>query len=194
MYSSKNILFMLPLFKKQKGHTISSFSYPGSRKVLTSAKIIISGQKYYRNLMQDSLKYLFAQFGYDWAKNKEIVKGVERGAGPMPSKLSNLRKSQLCRVKEDSCHPCKYKFIDRNKFVCLIEQITGNINIFLWFRRQSLIVALLEVNYWLMITVSHSELSGAVKGVVLCCTWLLCCSYNPNKNILQFQLEHMTVL
>ena len=39
MYRSKNILFMLPLFKKRKSHKFSNFSYPGSRKVLTSAKV-----------------------------------------------------------------------------------------------------------------------------------------------------------
>ena len=57
MYGSKNILLMFPLFKKRKSHKFSNFS----------AKVIISGQKYCRHLMQDS-----AQFGYDWTKNKEM--------------------------------------------------------------------------------------------------------------------------
>ena len=74
MYISKNMLFMLPLFKEQKSHKFSNFSYPGSRKVLISAKIMISGQKCCCFLMQDSLKYLCAQFGYKWTKNKEMVK------------------------------------------------------------------------------------------------------------------------
>ena len=71
--------FMLPWFKKQKSHKFSNFSYPGSRKVLISAKIIISGQKCCCHLMQDSLKYLCIQFGYNWTKNKEMVKGVGGG-------------------------------------------------------------------------------------------------------------------
>ena len=75
MYGSKSILFTLPLFKKQKSHKFSIFSYPGLRKVLTSAKIIISDKKCCRRLMEDSLKYLCAQSGYDWTKNKEMVKG-----------------------------------------------------------------------------------------------------------------------
>ena len=45
MYGSKNILFILSLFKKQKSHKFANFSYPGLRKVLTSAKVMISGQK-----------------------------------------------------------------------------------------------------------------------------------------------------
>ena len=77
MYGSKNILFLLPLFEKRKSHTFSIFSYPGSRKVLTSAKIRIPSQKCCRHfhLMQDCLKYLCAQFGSDSTKNKEMVKG-----------------------------------------------------------------------------------------------------------------------
>ena len=41
--------------------------------------------------MQDSLNYVCAQFGYDWTKNKEMVKG-----GPMdpPPNLFNLQKTQ----------------------------------------------------------------------------------------------------
>ena len=65
MYGSKNNLFMHPLFKKRKSHEFSNFSYPGLRKVLTSAKIMISGQKRCRHLMQDSLKYHCAVFGHD---------------------------------------------------------------------------------------------------------------------------------
>ena len=78
MYGSKNILFIFPLFKKEKRHIFSNFYHSGSRKVLTSAKIVISDQKCCRYLMQDSLKYLCAQFGYYLTKNKEMVKG---GAG-----------------------------------------------------------------------------------------------------------------
>ena len=52
-------------FKKRKKHKFSNFSYPGLRKALTSAKIITAGRKCCRHLMQDSLKYLCAQFGYD---------------------------------------------------------------------------------------------------------------------------------
>ena len=67
MYGSKNIyhLFMLPLFKKQKKHKFSNFSYPGSGKDMTSAKIMISGQKCCPHLKDNGLKHLFAQFGYD---------------------------------------------------------------------------------------------------------------------------------
>ena len=53
----KTFLFMPPLFKKQKSHKSSNLSYPYSRKVLTSAKIMISGQKCCRHLMLDSVKY-----------------------------------------------------------------------------------------------------------------------------------------
>ena len=52
------------LFKKRKSKKFSDFSYPGLRKVLTSAKVMIPRQKFIRHLMQDSLKYLCAQFGY----------------------------------------------------------------------------------------------------------------------------------
>ena len=97
MYGSKNILFMLPLFEKRKSHKFSNSSYPGSRKVLTSAKIIISGQKCCRHLMQESLKkYLCEQFGYDWTKNKEMVKGGSNG----PPTYLTSKKSNLCRVQE----------------------------------------------------------------------------------------------
>ena len=42
--------------------------------------------------MQGSLKYLCAQFGYDWTKNKEMVK---RGPmDPPPPNLFNLQKAQ----------------------------------------------------------------------------------------------------
>ena len=71
MYGSKNILFMLPLFKKRQSHKFSNLSYLGSRKVLPSAKIMISGQKCH------NLKYLCAKFGYDWTKNKEMMKGTK---------------------------------------------------------------------------------------------------------------------
>ena len=74
-----------------------------------------------------------------------------------------------------------------------------------------------------MVTVSHSELIGTVKRVILCYIyvrvdipskllgveksategfyveinlrkkkWLLCCTYNPNKNKIQFRLENLT--
>ena len=75
----KTFLFMPPLFKKQKSYKSLNLSYPGSRKVLTSAKIMIPGQKCCRYLMMDSVKYLCAQFGY----------------GPMASPdLFNLQKGQ----------------------------------------------------------------------------------------------------
>ena len=95
MYGSENFLFMLLLFKKQKGHKFSNFSYPGSRKVLTSAKIITSGQKCCHYLMQDSLKYQCAQFGYDWTKNKEMVKG---GVQWIPPTYLTSKKPNPCRV------------------------------------------------------------------------------------------------
>ena len=71
MYGSKNILFMFPLFKKQKSHKFSNFPFPDSRKVLTSAKVIISDQKCCLHLMQDSLNYRHAQFGYDCTIEKK---------------------------------------------------------------------------------------------------------------------------
>ena len=40
--------------------------------------------------MQDSLKYLCTQFGHDWTKNKEIMKGKSNG----PLNLFNLQKAQ----------------------------------------------------------------------------------------------------
>ena len=43
--------------------------------------------------MQDSLKYLCAQIGYDWTKKKEMVKGGSNG--PPPPNVFNLQKSQL---------------------------------------------------------------------------------------------------
>ena len=95
IYGSKNILFMFTLFKKQKNHKFSSFFYPVSRKVLTSATIIISGQKCCCHLMQDSLKYLCAQFGYDWTKNKEILREVtHRLPHPTPPSLYLTSKKQ----------------------------------------------------------------------------------------------------
>ena len=42
--------------------------------------------------MQDSLKYLCAQFGYDLTKNKEMVKGSPMD--PSPANLFNLWKDQ----------------------------------------------------------------------------------------------------
>ena len=101
IYGSKNILFMFTLFKKQKNHKFSSFFYPVSRKVLTSATIIISGQKCCCHLMQDSLKYLCAQFGYDWTKNKEILREVtHRLPHPTPPPLYlTSKKPNTCRVK-----------------------------------------------------------------------------------------------
>ena len=47
--------------------------------------------------MQDSLKYLCAQFGYDWTKNEEMVKGGSNG--PLPN-LFNLGMPNPCKVKE----------------------------------------------------------------------------------------------
>ena len=82
MYGSKNILFMFPLFKKRRNHKFSNYCYPGSRNMLTSVKITISGQKCCRHLMQDNLKYLCAQFGYNWAKNKKMVKKRGGSNGP----------------------------------------------------------------------------------------------------------------
>ena len=51
--------------------------------------------------MQDSLKYICAQFGYDWTKNKEMVKegvGVGGYNGPSPTYLTS-KKLNPCRVK-----------------------------------------------------------------------------------------------
>ena len=106
IYSSKNILFMFSLFKKRKSHKFSSFSYPGSRKLLTSAKIMISDQKCCCHLMQDSLKYLCIQVGYDWTKNKEMFKGVEEGGVlmdplPLPTYLTS-KKPNPCRVNSEN--------------------------------------------------------------------------------------------
>ena len=47
--------------------------------------------------MQDRLKYLCAQFGYGWTKNKEMVKVGSNG--PPSSNLFNLQKPNPCRVK-----------------------------------------------------------------------------------------------
>ena len=107
MYGSKNILFLLPLFEKRKSHTFSIFSYPGSRKVLTSAKIRIPSQKCCRHfhLMQDCLKYLCAQFGSDSTKNKEMVKGGggREWSNALPSCYPTYltsKKPNSCRVKQ----------------------------------------------------------------------------------------------
>ena len=99
MYCSKNILFLLPLFKKRKSHKTLNFSYPGSGKVLTSTKIIISGKKCCRCLMQNRLKYLWAQFGYDWTKNKEMVGGREKRGEWTPVTYLTFKKLNHCRVK-----------------------------------------------------------------------------------------------
>ena len=93
-------------------------------------------------------------------------------------------------------------------------------NLSLMISKQSLIVAFPLNKSWLMVIVSHSELIGTVKRV-LCYmwegipskllgvgtsategfyveinlrkrNWLLCCSYNPNKNKIQFHLENLT--
>ena len=50
VWFQKHFILLL-LFKKRKSHKFSNFSYPGSRKVLTSAKIMISRQKCCRHLM-----------------------------------------------------------------------------------------------------------------------------------------------
>ena len=107
MYGSKNILFLLPLFEKRKSHTFSIFSYPGSTKVLTSAKIRIPSQKCCRHfhLMQDCLKYLCAQFGSDSTKNKEMVKGGggREWSNALPSCYPTYltsKKPNSCRVKQ----------------------------------------------------------------------------------------------
>ena len=52
--------------------------------------------------MQDSLKYLCAQFGYDWTTNKEMAIGVggewgvvrSNGHPPPRPNLFNLQKAQ----------------------------------------------------------------------------------------------------
>ena len=101
MYGSKNILFMLPLFNKQKSHKFSNFPYPGSRKVLTSTKTMISSQKCCRYLMLDSVKYLCALFGYDWTKVKKLWLG--EGGDPMdhpPSTYLTSKKSNRCSVNQ----------------------------------------------------------------------------------------------
>ena len=43
--------------------------------------------------MQNSLKYLCAQFGYDWTKNKEMAKGGGVVQTP-PSNLFNFQQAQ----------------------------------------------------------------------------------------------------
>ena len=63
---------MVPLFKKRKSHKFSNFSYPGSRKVLISAKIMIPGQ------------------------NKEMVQGGPMDPSP-PTYLTS-KKPNACRV------------------------------------------------------------------------------------------------
>ena len=50
--------------------------------------------------MQDSLKYPCAQFGYDWTKNKEMVKGEPNGHSLPPSNLFNLQKPNPCKVNK----------------------------------------------------------------------------------------------
>ena len=130
MYGSKNILFMLLLFKKRKSHKFSNFSYPGSGKVLTSAESIISGQKYCCDLMHYCLKYLFAQFGYDWTKNKEMVKEEGRGrggGGPMdiPTYLTS-KKPNPCRVNSfyhDFLSSVLRKFGFGKNFITWIETL-----------------------------------------------------------------------
>ena len=108
MYGSKNILFMLPLIEKQKSHKLPNFSYPVSKKVLTSAKIMISGKKCSHHLMQASLKYLCAQFCYDWTEIKEMDKERGQSNGPLSPNLFNLQKKpNSCSVNEaDRCKPC----------------------------------------------------------------------------------------
>ena len=84
MYGSKNILFIFPLFKKKKS----------DRKVV--AKILISGQTFCHHLMKATLKYLCAQLGCSWTKNKEM--GRRGGGGKKPNP---------CRVKAVNwCHLC----------------------------------------------------------------------------------------
>ena len=92
MHGSKNILFMFPLFKKRKSHEFSNFSCPGSRKVRTSAKITISGQKC-RHLMQDNLKYLW----YNLVTIEQKIEKWWRRINPtyLTSKMPNS-----CRIKK----------------------------------------------------------------------------------------------
>ena len=48
--------------------------------------------------MQDSLKYLCSQFGYDWTKNKEMVKGEGGGSNGPPLIYLTSKKPNPCRV------------------------------------------------------------------------------------------------
>ena len=65
------IIYSCFLCLRNKKNKFSNFSYPGSRKDMPSAKIMISGQKCCRHLIDDGLKHLCAQFGYDWTRNKD---------------------------------------------------------------------------------------------------------------------------
>ena len=55
--------------------------------------------------MQGSLKYLCTQFGYDWTKNKEMVK--DGGVGPVDAPPPHIptyltfKKPNPCRVKQE---------------------------------------------------------------------------------------------
>ena len=130
MYGSKNILFMFPLFKKRKSHEFSNFSRPGSRKVLTSAKII-SGQKC-RRLMQDNLKYLCVQFGYDWTKNKEWWRRINLTylTSKMPNSCRIKKKEQ---IKKNKCIKKKWSkkigYIEKKQillWLCVIGRILSS--------------------------------------------------------------------
>ena len=49
--------------------------------------------------MQDSLKYLCAQFGYDWTKNKEMVKMGSNGPPPSPQTYLTSKKPNPSKFK-----------------------------------------------------------------------------------------------
>ena len=109
MYGSKNTLIMLPLFKKQKSLTFSNFSYPGSRKVLTWAKIIIFGQKGCRYLTVWSI------FVYNLVTIEQQIKKLWKESGRAqwtPQTYLISKKPKSCRVK-----------VTQQSFICSISPI-----------------------------------------------------------------------
>ena len=65
------------------------------KKCWPQQKLWYLAKKCSHHLMQASLKFLCAQFCYDWTKNKEMDKERGQSNGPLSPNLFNLQKAQL---------------------------------------------------------------------------------------------------
>ena len=107
MYGSKNILFMLPLIKKQKSHKLPNFSYPVSKKCWPQQKLWYLA----KNVPTIWCRPVCSIFVHNFVTiEQKIKKWTRRGGSPMdpfPPTYLTSKKPNSCSVKEaDRCKPC----------------------------------------------------------------------------------------